>query len=174
LIQSQEQLVLDHRNLVRFIVRGIYPRISPYFKRKDVISIGTIGLVKAARSYDASKGASFKTYAFIRIRGAILDEVRHRTTGRCPDDAKSFTLESMSHQAVFVSHKTPLKAAETEDLIVKLRKCLKKLNPRQKEAIELYFLQDLTMKEVSVHMSICEARVSQLCASALTRLKVLI
>jgi len=42
----------------------------------DLIQAGTIGLIEAARSYDPSQGAAFETYASIRIRGAMLDEIR--------------------------------------------------------------------------------------------------
>jgi RNA polymerase sigma factor for flagellar operon FliA len=42
----------------------------------DLIQAGMIGLLEAAKRYDAAKGASFETYAGIRIRGSIIDEVR--------------------------------------------------------------------------------------------------
>jgi RNA polymerase sigma factor for flagellar operon FliA len=42
-----------------------------------LVSAGTVGLVKAAHDYDSSHQAEFKTYAYIRIRGAILDELRN-------------------------------------------------------------------------------------------------
>ena len=42
----------------------------------DLIQSGMIGLLEAAKKYDVSKGASFETYAGIRIRGSMLDEVR--------------------------------------------------------------------------------------------------
>lgn len=42
----------------------------------DLIQAGMIGLLEAAQKYDGSKGASFETYAGIRIRGAIVDEMR--------------------------------------------------------------------------------------------------
>jgi len=50
--------------------------LKPPLSRDDLISAGTIGLVKAARDFDPAHDASFKTYAYIRIRGAVLDELR--------------------------------------------------------------------------------------------------
>ncbi len=41
-----------------------------------MVSAGTVGLLKAARAFDAAHGAQFKTYAYIRIKGAMLDELR--------------------------------------------------------------------------------------------------
>ena len=42
----------------------------------DLIQAGMIGLLEASRNYDPSQGASFETYAGIRIRGSMLDEIR--------------------------------------------------------------------------------------------------
>ncbi|MCV5902486.1 RNA polymerase sigma factor FliA, partial [Escherichia coli] len=43
---------------------------------EDLIQAGMIGLIEAQQNYDGSKGASFETYAGIRIRGAMLDDMR--------------------------------------------------------------------------------------------------
>jgi RNA polymerase sigma factor for flagellar operon FliA len=51
-------------------------RLPPTVQVDDLIQSGMIGLLEAARNYDASQGASFETYAGIRIRGAMLDEIR--------------------------------------------------------------------------------------------------
>jgi RNA polymerase sigma factor FliA len=48
----------------------------PSVQVDDLIQAGVMGLLEAARKYDAGQGASFETYAGIRIRGAMLDEVR--------------------------------------------------------------------------------------------------
>ena len=50
--------------------------MKPPLSFEDLVSAGTIGLLKAAHDYDPVHKAEFKTYAYIRIRGAILDEVR--------------------------------------------------------------------------------------------------
>ena len=47
--------------------------------RDDLISAGMLGLVKAAQSFDPSRDVAFKTYAYIRIRGSIIDELRGRS-----------------------------------------------------------------------------------------------
>jgi RNA polymerase sigma factor FliA len=62
--------------MVNSIARKATSYLRPPLSFEDLVSAGTIGLVKAARDFDASHGAKFKTYAYIRIRGAILDELR--------------------------------------------------------------------------------------------------
>ena len=44
--------------------------------RDDFFSVGVIGLMHAAAAYDPNRGASFKTFAYTAIRGAVLDEIR--------------------------------------------------------------------------------------------------
>lgn len=62
--------------LVKRIARHIMARLPSSVDVEDLIQSGMIGLLEAAQKYDASKGASFETYAGIRIHGAIVDEMR--------------------------------------------------------------------------------------------------
>jgi len=68
--------VLRHATLVKRIAYHLMNRLPPSVQSDDLIQAGMIGLLEAARNYDASQGASFETYAGIRIRGAMLDEIR--------------------------------------------------------------------------------------------------
>lgn len=72
----QDNLILEFLPMVHKIVQRIVSFLRPPLSREDLISAGTIGLVKAARDFDPSHDARFKTYAYIRIRGAVLDELR--------------------------------------------------------------------------------------------------
>jgi RNA polymerase sigma factor for flagellar operon FliA len=74
--QAQEALVKTHAMLVKRIAHHLLGRLPQSVQLDDLIQAGMIGLLEAARHYDASKGASFETYAGIRIRGHMLDEVR--------------------------------------------------------------------------------------------------
>lgn len=73
---TQEELITRHAPLVKRIAYHLMTRLPPSVQVDDLIQAGMIGLLEAARNYDASQGASFETYAGIRIRGAMLDEVR--------------------------------------------------------------------------------------------------
>lgn len=68
--------VEDYIYLVNRIAHHIMARMPSSVQVEDLIQAGMIGLLEAAQKYDASKGASFETYAGIRIRGAIVDEMR--------------------------------------------------------------------------------------------------
>ncbi len=79
---GQKKQRLDEQQIAQFLplVHKIAQRAASYLRPpltyEDLVSAGTVGLVKAARDYDPSFFAEFQTYAYIRIRGAILDELR--------------------------------------------------------------------------------------------------
>lgn len=74
--QTQETLVKSHALLVKRIAHHLLGRLPQSVQLDDLIQAGMLGLLEAARHYDSTKGASFETYAGIRIRGHMLDEVR--------------------------------------------------------------------------------------------------
>lgn len=69
-------LVDKHAALVRRIAYHLLNRLPPNVQAEDLIQSGMIGLLEASRNYSSTQGASFETYAGIRIRGAMLDEIR--------------------------------------------------------------------------------------------------
>ena len=75
-VASYEDLVTSHASLVKRIAYHLMNRLPPSVQVEDLIQAGMIGLLEAASNYDAGQGASFETYAGIRIRGAMLDEIR--------------------------------------------------------------------------------------------------
>jgi RNA polymerase sigma factor for flagellar operon FliA len=73
---DKSQLVERHAPLVKRIAHHLIARLPASVLVDDLIQSGMIGLLEAARNFDGSKGASFETFAGIRIRGAMLDEIR--------------------------------------------------------------------------------------------------
>ncbi len=73
---NQDDLVRKYAPLVKRIAYHLMSRLPPTVQIDDLVQSGMIGLLEAARNYDAAQGASFETYAGIRIRGSMLDEIR--------------------------------------------------------------------------------------------------
>jgi len=71
-----DRLVTGHAYLVKRIAYHLLARLPQWIEVDDLIQAGMVGLLQAAQAFDDDKNASFTTYAGIRIRGAILDEVR--------------------------------------------------------------------------------------------------
>ena len=73
---SGDELIIQHAPLVKRIAYHLISRLPPNVQVEDLIQSGMVGLLEAARNYDSGQGASFETYAGIRIRGAMLDDIR--------------------------------------------------------------------------------------------------
>lgn len=74
--RETEQLVMRHAELVKRIAYHLAGRLPASVEVDDLIQAGMLGLLEAASNYSAGRGASFETYAGIRIRGAMLDGLR--------------------------------------------------------------------------------------------------
>lgn len=74
---QQQQRIVEHLGLVKRIAYHLIGRLPSSVHLDDLIQAGMLGLIEASKNYDPSQGASFETYAGIRVRGAMLDEVRH-------------------------------------------------------------------------------------------------
>lgn len=70
------ELVERHGDLVRRIAHHLAARLPPSVEVEDLVQAGMLGLMDAARQYQTAEGATFETYASIRIRGAMIDEMR--------------------------------------------------------------------------------------------------
>lgn len=73
---TDKALVEMHAPMVKRIAHHLKGKLPGHILIEDLIQAGMIGLLEASKKYDTSKGASFETYAGIRIRGNMLDEVR--------------------------------------------------------------------------------------------------
>jgi len=73
---TTNDLVVQHAPLVKRIAYHLMGRLPDTVQLDDLIQSGMLGLLEAIKHYDAGQGASFETYAGIRIRGAMLDELR--------------------------------------------------------------------------------------------------
>ena len=102
---EQSLLIEEHAPLVKRIAYHMLGRLPASVQVEDLIQSGMIGLLEAAKKFDASKGASFSTFVGIRIRGAMLDELRkgdwtprsvHRNTRMVSDAVR--TIEARTGQ----------------------------------------------------------------------------
>ncbi|MFZ1015403.1 MAG: FliA/WhiG family RNA polymerase sigma factor [Terracidiphilus sp.] len=74
--REQEQVLLEHLPIVRFLARRIHERLPQHVDIEDLVSAGVVGLMDAFAKFDPAKKVQFRSYAQFRIRGAILDSLR--------------------------------------------------------------------------------------------------
>lgn len=86
---DEKDLIERHLNLVRNVVDRIKLTLPAHVDADDLYSVGVTGLIAAVRKFDPEQGATFAGYASMRIRGAILDELRRLDW--CPRRARART-----------------------------------------------------------------------------------
>jgi RNA polymerase sigma factor for flagellar operon FliA len=71
-----DKLIVEYSPLIKYIALRLAMRLPPSIELDDLISAGVIGLIDAIEKFNPDKDTQFKTYAEIRVRGAMLDELR--------------------------------------------------------------------------------------------------
>lgn len=75
-LEIREKLTLKYIPLVKYIVNKVIKTLPKNIEYEDMVEYGIIGLIDAVEKFDVTKDVNFKTYAMLRIRGAIYDELR--------------------------------------------------------------------------------------------------
>ncbi|HYV39003.1 MAG TPA: sigma-70 family RNA polymerase sigma factor [Gemmataceae bacterium] len=75
----RDQLILAHLPLVKHAIGRLVGRLPSGVDAENLESAGVLGLVEAANRYDPERGVKFETYAYPRIRGAVVDEMRRNS-----------------------------------------------------------------------------------------------
>lgn len=76
--QARQKLILHHLPLVKHLAGRVAVKLPSFIQKEDLEGYGVIGLMEALDKYDPAMGNSFDSYAYHRIRGAMLDEVRRQ------------------------------------------------------------------------------------------------
>jgi RNA polymerase sigma factor FliA len=74
---DKDQLLTEHMPLVKRLAHHMKAKLPPSVEVDDLVQAGMIGLLDAITRYEETHGAQFETYAVLRIRGAMLDELRN-------------------------------------------------------------------------------------------------
>jgi len=174
--RSRERRVLSHLALVRAIAKRLRPG-APRAEVDDLVSAGTIGLIEAVDRYDADLGVPFVGFAYTRIRGAIIDEMRSAVTrsNREPS-AQPLSLEaplvgdkSLTLKDVTVDRLAP--EPERGAQLAELLEAIGQLPPREREMVGLAAAGH-TLNEIAELHGCSAARASQLLLQARFRLDV--
>ncbi|MDX2029398.1 MAG: FliA/WhiG family RNA polymerase sigma factor [Blastocatellia bacterium] len=220
---DRDALIEAHLPQVRFIAERLAARLPPSVDRDDLIGAGVIGLLSAVDKFDPSRDVQFKTYAEMRVRGAMLDCLRsldwaprslrqrgreveaayrriEAEQGRPAGEEEVAALLGLSltqFQALLGElqgltllgldgggeedgsppqlpddpARSPLAIYERADGRARLIRAIDSLPERERQVVALYYLEELTMKEVGEAMGVTESRVSQIHTQAVMRLR---
>lgn len=199
--EKKHQLVEENIGLVKKVASKIYYRLPDCeIDFDDLVQVGIIGLLKALDNYNEDKGR-FSTYAYIRIRGEILDFLRDQDImpktekdkitieyadklgDELPISKSAIMLsldkifsengEGFSFLDIFASKsKTPEEIYERNEMIEKISEAVEKyLDENERKIIQYLYFEEKDPKEISEIMNISLGRISQLKSRAVEKLR---
>ncbi|MBQ4522711.1 MAG: FliA/WhiG family RNA polymerase sigma factor [Lachnospiraceae bacterium] len=221
----KEKLIIEYAPLVKFVAGRLSMYLGYTVEFDDLVGYGIFGLIDAIDKFDYEKGIKFETYASLRIRGSILDQIRKmdwiprsvRQKQKKIDSAMSSleaklnrpateeelagflelsvdellqwleqtnisnvaSLEEFVEQGAEIGiddsrrrkSDMPESAYEEKELKDILIKALDGLTEKERKVVELYYYEELTLKEISMVLEVSESRISQLHTRAIQKLK---
>jgi len=225
---AREDLIVKYMGVVRFVAGRMAMHIPSTIDLDDLVGWGVLGLLDAVEKFDPAQEIKFSTYATIRIRGAILDEIRSldwaprslramaRKIGGARDKLRHEQGEDPSRHDIAAEigstaeevdeclaqvqtaqmlslddylpsedreearkanliQDTGAKSPETEaqgrERQAKLVGAILELPDQQQKVLNLYYYEELTLKEIGSVLEVTESRVCQIHGAALKRLR---
>ena len=164
-------LVERHLPLARSLASR-YARTAD--QREELAQVGALGLVAAAHRFDPGRSVPFVAYAIPTVEGEIRRFLRDRSTVvRVPRTEKGAGRTPPLPLPDVEERPSPLAAEELErcEGRVELRRGLDALPPRERAAVGLRYVEDLSQREIADRLHISQSQASRLLASALERLR---
>ncbi|MBK7396629.1 MAG: sigma-70 family RNA polymerase sigma factor [Myxococcales bacterium] len=177
-----------HLPLVRQVVAGFVRRLPVNVLRDDLVAAGILGLVDSLRKNGGDGGPTFESYARIRIRGAILDELRSQDwlprrarwaaegkTDRVATVVAVVGLDDASGELPFADDAPHAEALLAEqDEARELAAVVEQLPPRERLIVQMHYFQGARFKDIGEALGVSEPRVSQLHTRAMSQLRKLL
>ena len=185
--EVREYLPLVGQTVARFV-----RRLPRSVLREDLVAAGTCGLLDALRRHPEDRGVSFEWYARIRIRGAIMDELRTQdwlsrrarkaAQAEAGDKATCTSVVSFDDLAegtraaslVDGDAQSPLEAVLSHRSQRDMARAVQKLPAREQKIVTMHYFQDVQLKAIAHELGVSEPRVSQLHSRAMGMLKTLL
>jgi RNA polymerase sigma factor FliA len=225
---ARDNLILHHMRIVKYIAGRMAIHVPSNVEMDDLVGWGCIGLMDAVEKYDHTQDIKFSTYASIRIRGAIIDQIRsldwaprslrtmarkvgaareklRHAEGREPSSdaiaeevgtttehvdetmAQLQTAQILSLDDYLPSEESgetrklemvgnssaphPAQAAELQERKERLVVAILDLPDQQQKVLNLYYYEELTLKEIGAVLSVSESRVCQIHSAAMKKLR---
>ncbi|MBX7256390.1 MAG: FliA/WhiG family RNA polymerase sigma factor [Candidatus Hydrogenedentes bacterium] len=226
--QAREELIVRHMKIVKYIAGRMAMHVPPSIEMNDLVGWGVLGLLDAVEKYDYKQDIKFTTYASIRVRGAILDQIRSldwaprslRAMGRRIGEAREKLRHEEGREPTSDKIAEALGASvdQVEDAISQLQtaqilslhdylpsedneesrrldvtssatasnpdavalekerqarlvEAILGLPEQQQKVLNLYYYEELTLKEIGIVLEVTESRVCQIHSAAMKSLR---
>jgi RNA polymerase sigma factor for flagellar operon FliA len=181
----------EYLPLVQQMVRRFVRKLPSNVGRDDLMAAGVFGLMDALRKNGGNQGPAFEWYARIRIRGAIVDELRQQDwlprrarwavssgvdKGQGGAATAVVSLEDMAvgeQSTALVDEETanPAEQAEANDTRKRLERAVSMLPDRERLIVSMHYFEGVRFKEIGALLGVSEPRISQLHARAMEKLR---
>ncbi len=225
---ARDTLIIRYMRVVKYVAGRMALHVPSSVEMDDLISWGVLGLIDAVEKFDHLQQIKFSTYATIRVRGAIIDQIRSldwaprslRAMARKIGAAKEKLRHEMGQEPSFEAIADHLGASEelVEDTIAQLQTAqilslddyvpsedredsrkmantadvlspspvaavelmerqeelvhaILALSDQQQKVLNLYYYQELTLKEIGVVLDVSESRICQIHSAAVKKLR---
>lgn len=225
---AREQLILHHMRIVRYVAGRMAIHVPTSIEMNDLVGWGVMGLLDAVEKFDHQQEIKFTTYATIRVRGAIIDQIRSldwaprslrtmaRRVGEARDKLRQVQQAEPSAESIADELGTssehveetmaqlqtaqvlsldnylpseeenetrkvdvtssnlapsPLSAAMTKERQQLLVEAIFQLPDQQQKVLNLYYFEELTLKEIGLVLSVSESRICQVHSAAMKALR---
>jgi RNA polymerase sigma factor for flagellar operon FliA len=213
-------LVMLHLAMVKRIASHLKARVPPFMELDELIQVGMVGLLEAARAFDPTKGIEFEGFAHLRVKGAMIDEIRrlsflprsavtfNRDTttatqalaselGRAPTEAElaehlgkdlevyqkerghakrfeTVSIEAVNDEVLGVAddaQRQPEAMVEEAEFMQAVTDAITHLPEREQLVMQLYYVEELNLKEIGEVLGVSESRISQILSAVVKKLR---
>jgi RNA polymerase sigma factor for flagellar operon FliA len=188
------EFIAQHERMVHGLAHRLRRELSLRGDLDDLIAFGFGGLLEARHRFDPGRGVRFQTFAYHRVRGAMLDGVRKMSqlprraherlqaaTETTPTAAptaldKAFTRMSASLTAATVLHgrfgdESPEAVLLKNESVTRLLEALPSLSPRQRVLVRGFYFEGRSIDAMAKELGISKSWASRLHTSALQELR---
>ncbi len=187
-LNLKKEIILNYVKLVHYVIHNSKIANFDILDERDYFQFGIEGLNEAVDRFDPDYGTKFETYAILRIRGKIIDELRklqkkkiiinsinqpeetyinNVSLDQSMDDEENFTLSD----TIEGDYDSPEEEVEKNETIDILKETITKLPERDRLILSLYYYENLNYQEIAQILSITVSRVSQVHSRIMKNLK---
>lgn len=225
--EARDQLIIHHMRLVKYIAGRMALHVPQTVEMNDLVGWGVLGLMDAADKFDHLQDVRFTTYASIRVRGSIIDQIRSldwaprslrsmarrvgqareklrhekgqepsaeemaQTLGITTEQVEDTIAQVQTAQILSLDDylpseggaetrkvdvtgsvgDSPERALENQERQERLVHAILQLPDQQQRVLNLYYYEELTLKEIGAVLEVSESRICQVHSAAMKRLR---
>ncbi len=164
----ERTLVEIHINLPRCVAAKVFPRVRAHIDMDELIALGNAGLVEAAQRFDVAGGASFRTFAWYRVYGEMMDAIRRLLPfGRKPLRASAIALDHELETPV----PDPGGDLDLARFSIDLRAALALLPESERQLLQKHYWEDKDLLSAGAELGRSKSWASRSHAKAITHLR---